>query len=373
MIILATAWLLILLVKTVLTLNVIRRERRQKYQPLFEKVTIIQPILSGDPTLASVLETNVIALEQASFMWLIDDNDAVAKNIVNHIQQCYPDKKITVRSFPQAPEGINPKAFKLEHAWREADNEVILVLDDDAMLSAAALAQLLAEMGEDTLVTALPYYTQTGSRYSALLAQFVNDNSALTYLPLLPWLPPLTINGMCYALTTKTLASVGGFAPIQHHLTDDLAMASLLNQHQIRLIQSTALVKIQTHLSNGKKYIQQMHRWFLFATLLLREKPLKINVLIFLLQGLHPLLLWLMLLNAFSHPLIFIGCLAIRQLAIAKVQQEMTADIRARPVLSLLSELLQPLHLFHALCNRTIVWRTRRYRVLDNKRFISDE
>ena len=336
MIILATAWLLILLVKTVLTLNVIRRERRQKYQPLFGKVTIIQPILSGDPTLASVLETNVIALEQASFMWLIDDNDAVAKNIVNHIQQCYPDKKITVRSFPQAPEGINPKAFKLEHAWREADNEVILVLDDDAMLSAAALAQLLAEMGEDTLVTALPYYTQTGSRYSALLAQFVNDNSALTYLPLLPWLPPLTINGMCYALTTKTLASVGGFAPIQHHLTDDLAMASLLNQHQIRLIQSTALVKIQTHLSNGKKYIQQMHRWFF-------------------------------------DPVIFIGCLAIRQFAIAKVQQEMTADIRARPVLSLLSELLQPLHLFHALCNRTIVWRTRRYRVLDNKRFISDE
>lgn len=40
-----------------------------------------------------------------------------------------------------------------------------------------------------------------------------------------------------------------------------------------------------------------MHRWFLFATLLLREKTVLIKLIIFLLQGLHPLLMWAMLLT----------------------------------------------------------------------------
>jgi len=365
------AWLGILLLKVVLTLRVIRQEKQHKAQPLLYRVTILQPILSGDPTLGATLKANVIALEQADFVWLIDDDDVVAKVTVNQIKQQFAQRNIIIISCPAAPQGVNPKAFKLERAWPEVSNDIILVLDDDAILSSEAFTQLVSEVGTDNLVTALPYYAASRERYSALLAQFVNDSSALTYLPLLPYLPPLTINGMCYALTRETLAKVEGFAHIQRHLTDDLALASLLDKHQIRLVQSIALVKIHTDLASGKKYWQQMHRWFLFATLLLREKSLKINVLIFLLQGLHPLLLWGVLLMAVSHPLVVLACLMVRHFALRKVQKALTADIQSRPLLSLISELLQPLHLLHAVCNRTIVWRTRRYRVFSNNNFIS--
>lgn len=371
MLTLAACWLGILLLKMGLTLRVIRQERQREHQPLSRRVTILQPILSGDPTLGMTLQANVSALMQADFCWLIDDDDALARATVEGIKQRFPQRKITVKSCSAADEGVNPKAFKLEQAWREAENEIILVLDDDATLTADALAQLISEVTDNNLVTGLPYYAANKAGYSALLAQFVNDSSALTYLPLLPYLPPLTINGMCYALTRQTLAKVGGFAPIQHQLTDDLALASLMNQHRIELVQTTALVKIQTDLASGKKYWQQMHRWFLFATLLLREKSLKVNVLIFLLQGLHPLLLWGLLFMALSHPLLVLGCLVIRHLALRKVQRTLTANIPSRLLLSLLSELLQPVHLLHAALNRTIVWRTRRYRVYSNKNFIS--
>ncbi|MCS3430700.1 glycosyltransferase family 2 protein [Klebsiella sp. BIGb0407] len=365
------AWLGILLLKVVLTLRVIRRPTRCEVQASPGRVTILQPILSGDPTLGSTLKANVIALEQADFVWLIDDDDEVARVTVNQIKQQLAARNIIIMSCPAAPEGVNPKAFKLERAWPEVSNDIILVLDDDAILSPEAFTQLISEVGTDNLVTALPYYATSKKPYSALLAQFVNDSSALTYLPLLPYLPPLTINGMCYAIGRQTLAKVDGFARIQRHLTDDLALASLLSQHQIRLTQSIALVKIHTDLASGKKYWQQMHRWFLFATLLLREKSLKINLLIFLLQGLHPLLLWGVLLMAVSHPLVVLACLIIRQFALRKVQQALTPDIQSRPLLSLISELLQPLHLLHAVCNRTIVWRTRRYRVFSNNNFVS--
>ncbi|WP_299997261.1 glycosyltransferase family 2 protein [uncultured Cedecea sp.] len=371
MLILVASWLGILLLKVVLTLGIIRKEKWSAAQPLSQRVTILQPILSGDPTLGATLKENVMALEQADFIWLIDDDDAVAKMTVNQIKQQLAPRNINIISCPAAPQGVNPKAFKLERAWQEASNNIILVLDDDAILSPAAFTRLISEVGADNLVTALPYYAASKERYAALLAQFVNDNSALTYLPLLSYLPPLTINGMCYALTRQTLEKVEGFAHIQHDLTDDLALASLLDKHQIRLTQSIALVKMHTDLASGKKYWQQMHRWFLFATLLLREKSFKIKLMIFLLQGLHPLLLWGVLLMAVSHPWGVLACLMIRHLALRKVQQALTTDIQSRPLLSLISELLQPLHLLHAVCNRTIIWRTRRYRVFNNNHFIS--
>lgn len=371
MLILAACWLALLLLKTGLTLRVIYRERLRVYPSPHSRVTILQPILSGDPTLAATLEANVMALEQADFIWLIDNDDEVAQATVSQIQRRLAPRNILIKSFPAAPQGVNPKAFKLEQAWREAENNIILVLDDDATLSPESLAHLVGEVSDDNLVTALPYYAASKNCYSALLAQFVNDSSALTYLPLLPYLPPLTINGMCYVLTRQTLEKVEGFAHIQRHLTDDLALASLLNQHHIRLTQTTALVKIHTDLASGKKYWQQMHRWFLFATLLLREKSLKINGLIFLLQGLHPLLLWGVLAMLFSHPWGVIGCLVVRHCALRTVQRSLTTDIQPRPLLSLISELLQPVHLLHAFCNRSIVWRTRRYRVFSNKHFVS--
>src|SRR5690606_10324784 len=96
----------------------------------------------------------------------------------------------------------------------QVDTGTVLILDDDAVLSASSLETMLAQLRDNTLVTALPWYRAEENVPSRLLAQFVNDNSALTYLPLLPFARPLTLNGMCYALRLSTLERVGGFTPI---------------------------------------------------------------------------------------------------------------------------------------------------------------
>lgn len=109
---------------------------------------------------------------------------------------------------------------------------VLLVLDDDARLSAAALAQLVDELGVAgvDLVTALPCYRDDAAHGARLMAQFVNNNAVLTYLGLLPWLPPLSINGMCYALRSERLRDLGGFSPLLRMLADDLALARALRR-----------------------------------------------------------------------------------------------------------------------------------------------
>lgn len=373
MLLIALLWLFILLFKLFFALRILRAAHRQCSGDL-HAVTIMQPILSGDPALESVLASTVGQLRGAEFLWLIDDDDVAALQVTRRLQLRYPQQHITILSYPQAPEGVNPKLFKLEQARTQVTREVILVLDDDAVLSAESLCNMLDALTENTLVTALPWYYAADNSPSRLLAQFVNDNAALTYLPLLPFSPPLTLNGMCYAIRGETLERVGGFAPVLRHLTDDLAMATLLTRHGVRIVQSVAPVRVQTSIADAKGYFRQMHRWFLFATLLMREKSAAINLTIFLLQGLHPLLLWALLIMAFggsAQCALLLGVFVIRHLALRYVQRAVAAEIPSHPFLSLLSELLQPFHLLNALGNRTIYWRSRRYRIFSNDCFTS--
>jgi ceramide glucosyltransferase len=63
------------------------------------------------------------------------------------------------------------------------------------------------------------------------------------------------------------------------------------------------------------------------------------------------------------------GVLAVRALCLCGLQRSLTGGVRHTPILSVVSELLQPLHLLHASVQRTIIWRKRRYRVHHNDDF----
>lgn len=371
----ALAYLLLLGLKATGAMRVLR-QRPPGTHSRFDGhgVAILQPILGGDPLLAQVLAANLQALPGAHFHWLLDEADALGRAAAAQLCAQYPEHRITCLLHPAAPQGINPKTFKLDGVLPRVREPVVLVLDDDARLSAAALAQMLDELPHADLVTALPCYRDDARFGSRLMAQFVNNNTALTYLGLLPWLAPLSINGMCYALQTARLRELGGFAPLRHMLADDLALARALRDQGARLHQSTACVEVQTHVPTLQRYRQQMHRWMLFALLLLRDESRPVRALIGLLHGLPPLLLWAVLLLAAWPPLgapalIAAVVLLLRAAVLMRLQRRASGRVRHRPVLSVLAELLQPLHLLHATCVRRIRWRTHLYHVRANDRF----
>lgn len=375
-VLLAALYLALLLFKAGASLVAVRqglashRQRLPLAPDWMCQVSVLQPILSGDPQLAKVLRDNLLSLPLARFFWLVDQDDEVAQALVARLQRSHPNCQIQVLSLAQAPAGINPKTFKLQAALSQVETDTCLVLDDDARLSAKSLAMLVAELADGDLVTALPCYRPGATLGARLLAQFVNNNAALTYLPLLPFMEPLSINGMCYCFRSELLMNNGGFGQILTHLTDDLALARLLRARGLQLLQSSAMVEVATSTPTVTRYVQQMHRWFLFATLLLRvQAPLPLAAVI-LLQGIHPLLLWAMLLALIWSPSLtaLLGLLAVvllRAAVLCMAQYTLTGQVRHRPVLSLLSELLQPLHLIHASLDRTIFWRSRVYRVRD--------
>lgn len=366
-----------------------------------EGVAVAQAILSGDQRLGEVLAWNLGELPRAHFYWLVDDDDAEGLRICRELAARFPASRIEVLSFPPPPERCNPKLHKLEGARAAIGEPVLLVLDDDTRMPATTLAALLRALGgidgspssesegsarprssdlrgapspAADLATSLPGYLDDGRWPSRLLAQFVNNNAALTYLPLLAFRPALTLNGMAYALRTEHLAALGGFAPLLGTLTDDLAMAEAVLAAGGRIAQSAAPHWVETTVRDGRHYRQLLHRWHLFALLLLRKQPLGLRLTIGLLNGTGPLLLWALLASALFAwspytPLVVLATLVLRRHDLVRLQNALYRRPMHAPLTSLASELLQPFHLLHALLWRRIVWRKRRYRVQDDRHF----
>lgn len=350
----------------------------------FAGIDVLQPIRSGDPTLGEALAASLRALggRGARLHWLIDEDDPLAARIVAATLGAQPTLRaqVAVSVHPPCPPAVNPKLFKLDRALNDcvsADRAgaTVLVLDDDARLPPATLDALRAALDAThaadgpIIATALPVYLPAPGLASRLLARFVNDGAAITYLP-----PRLggrspSINGMCWAMRTDALRAIGGFAPHLRKLTDDLAMAQAVLAAGGRIEQRREPVWMRTALADGAAYVRQMHRWMLFARLLLHAQPPATRLRIALGQGLPTLLPLLSVVLLIAAPslvaAIAAGLAALLHVVGRRALQRACAGAATplQPLTSLLVALLLPLHLLRAWLDPRIRWRTHRYRV----------
>lgn len=355
------------------------------------KIAILTPILSGDPKLEEYLEKNLLEnFNQANFYWLVDENDTLAWQVVEKILNRNPhiSTKIQMQIHPKCPSGYNPKTWKISRALLGLNEEYFLVLDDDTFLPENTLKAITRGLENFTLVTGLPVYEKGKGLFSRLLSEFVNNNSAMTYLSLYPYLGAVSINGMCYASHTGLANREEWYPKILNHLTDDLALAQLLREKNHSILQIYHSQRIETTVKGIFHYIKQMHRWFLFATLLLQSEKLKIQSIVFLFHGLPAFLFWSIFILFFNdilpylsyrndtnvfhkisenqfwiHISLLLSILLFRSLIITDLQLKLTNIMRQNPFLSIISELLQPIHLLHALIFKKVQWRTRKFQV----------
>ena len=326
-------------------------------------LTIAQAILSGDPLLESRLAANLSALAGQKFLWLIDEDDEEARRIVSAIQT----ENVEVIRCAPCPDATNPKLWKLQRATELTRTPFFCVLDDDTTLSPESAAILVEAAERSTVAAGLPCYLDGGGLASGLLAQFVNNNSAFTYLGTSCLLPPFTLNGMGYVMKREELLGIGRFIPIMNELTDDLALATLVLKQGGTIHQAKAPLQVCTGVRDLQHYMQLMHRWYVFTFLLLKRQSLPVQILIFTLHGLPSSLLIVLFV---LHDMRVMGVvLVLRYLILTSIQKRFFGVRLHRPLLSVVSELMQPVHLVHALVVRTIRWRTRLYKVRDTNKF----
>lgn len=233
-------------------------------------VTVLQPILGGDPALAACLAANLRQGGGARFIWLLDEEDAAGQAAARIAAEGI-GAALTLDIAPAPPPGCNPKIVKLARGLVQVETPFVAVLDDDTMLPAGTLARAAGLAGAGALVTGLPCYAGRSTVWSRLVTGFVNSNALLTYLPAARLGVSRTVNGMFTVMRTEDLRRLGGFAAITQEVTDDYALARLFRQGGGRVIQTDLPVTIITHVTGIRHYLSLMRRWMVFARLYLLE------------------------------------------------------------------------------------------------------
>lgn len=233
-----------------------------------ELVSILQPILSGDPTMPDCLEQNLRFQSRypREYIWLVDDDDLAGQRICEQLIARHPDMHIRLLRLPPPSEHQNPKMVKLIAGAEQATGDILCILDDDTMLPDRGLERCLPYLDQPGagLVFGLPYYVNFSNRWSSLLSYFVDSHSLMTYIPYISVAEPFTINGMFYSLRRKVWTQVGGFEGLEQVLADDFAVAQRIRAHGYRLTQTPLCHGISTQVTSARHYLSLMQRWFIF-------------------------------------------------------------------------------------------------------------
>jgi ceramide glucosyltransferase len=224
-------------------------------------ISILLPVMSGDPTMPMCLEEN-LRMRTAfpiEFHWLLDDNDADAAHIAAELIARYPEQTVFLHRCPPANGRSNPKMTKLIRGLPETRGDVVCVLDDDTVLPDFDLDQ--PGVG---LAFGLPYYRHFANLWSALISCFVNGTSLLTYVPYTVLTDPFTVNGMFYLMRRDVLDAVGGFAGLEGILADDFAIGQRFREKGYKLAQTPVRHSLRTHVRDAAHYNGLIRRWFVF-------------------------------------------------------------------------------------------------------------
>src|SRR5579884_4378959 len=83
--------------------------------PAAASVSILQPILSGDPSLAQCLEENLLTPHPVpvEFVWLVDADDAAGLAICRDLIARHPAARVRLLTSPPPAPHASPKMLKL--------------------------------------------------------------------------------------------------------------------------------------------------------------------------------------------------------------------------------------------------------------------
>ena len=231
-------------------------------------IDVLQPIVSGDPTMEGgiVRTVEAIAGPGVSFIWMVDEHDEAGQAIcarVAALALLRGARRAEILVTQPAPQGVNPKSYKLRVAAGGTDGDFICVLDDDTVLPVGSLDRAVAALRRpgSGLAFGVPYYETWSTVWSRLVSGFVNGHSLTTYLPPLALTPPITVNGMFYVMPRAALAACGGFAAMERELADDYAISQLFARRGYALVQTDIRHPVNTTVFTLAQYAKLFKRW----------------------------------------------------------------------------------------------------------------
>ena len=371
-IIIAVAYLLLFLVRWLLSLIYYKKGKSDVTDFPEELFTVVQPILSGDPRLESDLRANLQQTKTVEFYWLIDQSDTEAQRIANKIcQDELFSQRIRIFLIEDVPQGINPKSYKIEQVVEDLTRPYLIVLDDDSVIDFSKMGELTAYLGQEVILTGIPYNQERSNFWSKLVAAFVNGNSLITYFTMAQVEANHSINGMFYILPVNLVKDQDLFTAIKDYLCDDLAVADFLSSKGVSIVQTRVTCNVRTTIKSATQYLLQMKRWLLFSSIYLKKHlDFKVFTLIGLTSFLPLPIILLTLFLGWPYLLVALVLLLIKAIWMLLYRQSILMNqLHLDEVLyEVLNDFLLPwLFLYVLLTPPVINWRGRKIRVTDGK------
>lgn len=371
-IIIAVAYLLLFLVRWLLSLIYYKKGKSDVTDFPEELFTVVQPILSGDPRLESDLRANLQQTKTVEFYWLIDQSDTEAQRVANKIcQDELFSQRIRIFLIEDVPQGINPKSYKIEQVVEDLTRPYLIVLDDDSVIDFSKMGELTAYLGQEVILTGIPYNQERSNFWSKLVAAFVNGNSLITYFTMAQVEANHSINGMFYILPVNLVKDQDLFTAIKDYLCDDLAVADFLSSKGVSIVQTRVTCNVRTTIKSATQYLLQMKRWLLFSSIYLKKHlDFKVFTLIGLTSFLPLPIILLTLFLGWPYLLIALVLLLIKAIWMLLYRQSILMNqLHLDEVLyEVLNDFLLPwLFLYVLLTPPVINWRGRKIRVTDGK------
>ena len=371
-IIIAVAYLLLFLVRWLLSLIYYKKGKSDVTDFPEELFTVVQPILSGDPRLESDLRANLQQTKTVEFYWLIDQSDTEAQRVANKIcQDELFSQRIRIFLIEDVPQGINPKGYKIEQVVEDLTRPYLIVLDDDSVIDFSKMGELTAYLGQEVILTGIPYNQERSNFWSKLVAAFVNGNSLITYFTMAQVEANHSINGMFYILPVNLVKDQDLFTAIKDYLCDDLAVADFLSSKGVSIVQTRVTCNVRTTIKSATQYLLQMKRWLLFSSIYLKKHlDFKVFTLIGLTSFLPLPIILLTLFLGWPYLLVALVLLLIKAIWMLLYRQSILMNqLHLDEVLyEVLNDFLLPwLFLYVLLTPPVINWRGRKIRVTDGK------
>ncbi len=371
-IIIAVAYLLLFLVRWLLSLIYYKKGKSDVTDFPEDLFTVVQPILSGDPRLESDLRANLQQTKTVEFYWLIDQSDTEAQRVANKIcQDELFSQRIRIFLIEDVPQGINPKSYKIEQVVEDLTRPYLIVLDDDSVIDFSKMGESTAYLGQEVILTGIPYNQERSNFWSKLVAAFVNGNSLITYFTMAQVEANHSINGMFYILPVYLVKDQDLFTAIKDFLCDDLAVADFLSSKGVSIVQTRVTCNVRTTIKSATQYLLQMKRWLLFSSIYLKKHlDFKVFTLIGLTSFLPLPIILLTLFLGWPYLLVALVLLLIKAIWMLLYRQSILMNqLHLDEVLyEVLNDFLLPwLFLYVLLTPPVINWRGRKIRVTDGK------
>ncbi|WP_347094995.1 glycosyltransferase [Streptococcus salivarius] len=369
---LGVAYLLLFLIRWLLSFIYYKKDQSHIADFPEELFTVVQPILSGDPRLANDLQANLQQTESVEFYWLIDQSDTEAQRVADQIcQDASFAQRIRILLIEDVPQGINPKSYKIEQVVEELTRPYLIVLDDDSVIDFSKMGELTAYLGQEVILTGIPYNQERSNFWSKLVAAFVNGNSLITYFTMAQVEANHSINGMFYILPVNLVKDQDLFTAIKDYLCDDLAVADFLSSKGVSIVQTRVTCNVRTTIKSATQYLLQMKRWLLFSSIYLKKHlDFKVFTLIGLTSFLPLPIILLTLFLGWPYLLVALVLLLIKAIWMLLYRQSILMNqLHLDEVLyEVLNDFLLPwLFLYVLLTPPVINWRGRKIRVTDGK------